>query len=146
MKKGMYVKIEKLNGIPGREAYTPEASEKVAGADDGLGLPVVYCLVATLMEDVVVGGCAFAVRHSRNGVVAAGIFKSSRVKMARNYGGSATVSIPPGRKLVTATWKNDDLWYLTRPMNQGEVPEAYEFKESSSYGLVEGTVKFVESK
>jgi len=64
---------------------------------------------------------------------------------ARSFGGSADVRLPPGQKLVTATWKeNAALWLLTRPARPGEEPEVLTFQESSSYGLVEGTVRIHE--
>lgn len=59
---------------------------------------------------------------------------------AREYGGTAEVVLPAGQKLVIATWKDDNLWYLTRPMRQDEKPEIYEFTESSSFGVFEGKV------
>ena len=65
---------------------------------------------------------------------------------AKAFGGTASVDLPSNQKLVTATWKDQNLWYLTRPMRSDETPETYTLKESSSYGLVEGTVIFNESK
>lgn len=65
---------------------------------------------------------------------------------AKSFGGSMTVNLPASQKLVVATWKNSDMWYLTRPMREGEAAEHYSFVESSSFGLVEGVVKFVETK
>ena len=64
---------------------------------------------------------------------------------AKNYGGTMNVTIPAGRKLVTVTWKVDDLWYLTRPMRPDESAEEYEFKEKSTHGLMEGKVVFKET-
>ena len=65
---------------------------------------------------------------------------------AKQYGGTMQVNLPPGQKLVNATWKDENqLWYLMRPMREGEKPEVVTFKEDSSFGLVEGTVVFVES-
>ena len=67
--------------------------------------------------------------------------------MARRYGGTAKVKLEKGQKLITATWKEgSQLWYLTRPMREGEEPETYAFKESSSFGVIEGTVIIVETK
>ena len=63
---------------------------------------------------------------------------------AKGWGGTATVDLPAGKKLVTATWKENALWYLTRPMRPDETPETFELQESSSMGLVEGTVIFKE--
>ena len=65
---------------------------------------------------------------------------------ARQFGGNATVNLPKGEKLVLATWKVDNLWYLTRPMNDADKIETYTFRESSSFGFAEGTVTIRESK
>lgn len=69
---------------------------------------------------------------------------------ARNYGGTQTVNLPPNTKLINATWKSyesgSSLWYLTRPMRADETAETLTFQEKSSFGLIEGTVNFVESK
>lgn len=71
---------------------------------------------------------------------------SERRKRARSLGGEAEVNLPSGQKLVTATWKESSLWYLTRPMRQDERPESYTFKEESGYGVVEGTVRINERR
>jgi len=65
---------------------------------------------------------------------------------AKNWGGSMTVEIDPGYKLVEATWKEDNLWVLIEPMEEGYQPKDKIFKESSSFGLVEGSITFKESK
>jgi hypothetical protein len=65
---------------------------------------------------------------------------------AKNYGGTAVEVLPAQRKLINVTWKDDHLWYLTRPMVSNDVAETYEFKESSSYGLLNGTVVIKETK
>ena len=65
---------------------------------------------------------------------------------AKEFGGTAYVDLPKGKKLVTATWKNTDLWYLYREMQPNEKPEEYTFKESSTYGIMQGQVIFRESK
>lgn len=65
---------------------------------------------------------------------------------ARNFGGTASENLPPNRKLVNLTWKETHLWILTRPMTANDVAETYEFKESSSMGLVNGTVIIKETK
>lgn len=59
---------------------------------------------------------------------------------ARNFGGTETITLPPNRTLITATWKEANLWTLTRPRRDGEKPEEYEFIEKSSLGIVEGRV------
>lgn len=65
---------------------------------------------------------------------------------AKNFGGTANVNLEPNRKLVTVTWKEDQIWYLTRPMDSSEKAETYNFQEESSWGMIEGTVVIVESK
>ena len=65
---------------------------------------------------------------------------------ARNFGGSAETHLPAGKKLVTATWKDANLWLLTRNMRSDEVPETYEFVEDSSIGIFNGTVKIIEKQ
>lgn len=65
---------------------------------------------------------------------------------AKSFGGTAKVSLPAGQKLVTATWKDNELWYLVRPMRSDETAETYTFAEESSWGMIEGKVIFNESK
>jgi len=64
---------------------------------------------------------------------------------AKSWGGTATINLPKHTKLVTATWKNNNLWYSTRPMRAGEFAEATSFQEDSSWGAIQGTVIFNES-
>lgn len=64
----------------------------------------------------------------------------------KSLGGSMTLELDPGEKLIEITWKDDSLWYLTRPMREDEEPETYKFKQSSEFGIFEGTVTVVESK
>ena len=65
---------------------------------------------------------------------------------AKNYGGTATIDLPKGQKLITVTWKENDLWYLTKPMSATDVPETYSFKQESDFGIISGTVIINESK
>ena len=65
---------------------------------------------------------------------------------AKVYGGTANINLPPNTKFINATWKEANLWYVTRAMRTNEVAETYIFQESSSFGLVEGKVVFIESK
>lgn len=65
---------------------------------------------------------------------------------AKHLGGTITVQLNSGQKLVNATWKDAQLWYLTRPMHSNEVVETYYFKEKSMSGVLEGTVIFQEVK
>lgn len=69
--------------------------------------------------------------------------ENSRVK---NWGGEGTINLPKGRKLVNVTWKETEIWYLTRPMDSNDVAQTYKFHEESSYGVMEGTYNIVETK
>lgn len=64
---------------------------------------------------------------------------------AKAMGGTITVTLPPNTKLVNATWKKSNLWYLTRPMRKGETSETSTLNEQSNLGLVQGHVIFIET-
>lgn len=55
---------------------------------------------------------------------------------AKSFGGSITLRLDPGLKLEEITWKDDSLWYLTRPMREDEVPETHTFQQSSEWGVL----------
>lgn len=65
---------------------------------------------------------------------------------ARTFGGSMVIHLPAGEKLVMATWKETDLFYLTEPMDSDYTPKTKLFKEDSSFGVLETEVKFIETK
>lgn len=65
---------------------------------------------------------------------------------AKSFGGTMNVKLSCGRKLVVATWKEENLWYATRLMRPDENPETTELVEDSSFGVVEGKVIFVECR
>lgn len=67
-------------------------------------------------------------------------------QMARSYGGKMTIELPKGEKLVNATWKEANLFYLTEPMEEGYVPKSKKFRESSNFGVWESEITFVESR
>ena len=77
------------------------------------------------------------------GVMVTSCTENERVKA---WGGEGTIKLPKGRKLVNVTWKETQIWYLTRQMDSNDVVETYEFHEESSYGVIEGTYKIVETK
>ena len=64
--------------------------------------------------------------------------------ITKAFGGSMTVNLEPNRKLEEITWKEDSLWYLTRPMTENDAAETHTFEESSSSGLFEGVVTIIE--
>ena len=67
---------------------------------------------------------------------------------ARVWGDTMTVVLPKGQKLIEATWKGESnsLWYLTEPMDTDYVPKRKTFVEDSRFGVLEGTVIFIESR
>lgn len=65
---------------------------------------------------------------------------------ARNSGGDFTHNLPSGEKLINVTWKDDTLWFLTRPMEEDDEVETYKFQANSVFGVFEGTVTIVENK
>ena len=65
---------------------------------------------------------------------------------AKYYGGNLTINLECDTKLVMPTWKNDNLWILTRPMHEVEEAITYTFKEDSSWGMMEGSVYIKECK
>ena len=65
---------------------------------------------------------------------------------AKAYGGTYTIKLDPGYKLVEATWKEASLWYLVEPMDSTDTPKTKIFKEDSSFGIIEGKVIFVETR
>jgi hypothetical protein len=69
--------------------------------------------------------------------------ENSRVK---NWGGDGTLTLPRGQKLINVTWKESQIWYLTRPMTPQDSCQVYTFHESSSWGVMEGTYTIIEVK
>ena len=63
---------------------------------------------------------------------------------AKKFGGTMKYTISAEEKLVNATWKDGDLWVLTRKRTPGEKPETYWFREESNFGVMEGTVIITE--
>jgi len=57
---------------------------------------------------------------------------------ARQFGGTETVDIPEGRILVNCTWKQSDLWVLTKDTTTGKMY----FNEKSNFGVLEGEINF----
>jgi hypothetical protein len=78
-------------------------------------------------------------------LISVGFVSCTDNEMARKYGGSETIKLPIGKKLVNITWKEDHLWLLTTDMKPGDSSQTYQFKEKSSWGIVEGTITIVET-
>lgn len=64
----------------------------------------------------------------------------------KKFGGTMKIDLPKGKKLVNITWKDSDLWYLTRDMNDNDKAETYEFQEKSNIGIKNGKVIIKETK
>ena len=81
-------------------------------------------------------------------IVAAIIILCSCTKqmMTRNYGGSSEIKLEKGQRLVEMTWKNDNLWILTEPMDSDYVPKTKVFYENSIFGIWEGKIVIIEMK
>ena len=67
-------------------------------------------------------------------------------KMARTYGGSESIDVPQGYKIVNATWKESDIWMFLEPMEEGYEPQSKLFVEKSSFGVWEGEIIFIEHR
>lgn len=66
--------------------------------------------------------------------------------VTRSFGGDMTIKLEPNTKLELITWKDNSLWYCTRPMRENEKPETHTYQQSSNFGVFEGTVTIVETK
>ena len=66
------------------------------------------------------------------------LFSCTANERARNFGGTETVKLPQNRILVNCTWKQDDLWLLTKDTTTGKMY----FNEKSSWGMMEGEINF----
>jgi hypothetical protein len=75
-------------------------------------------------------------------VIGNGCDKNTKVKL---FGGTAELKLPPGEKLINVTWKDSQLWYLTRPMKTNEKCDTFYFHEKSQYGMIEGTYILIET-
>lgn len=64
----------------------------------------------------------------------------------KSLGGSMTIELEPNTKLEIITWKDDSLWYCTRPMRENEEAETHTYQQSSEFGVFEGTVTIKEKK
>lgn len=84
------------------------------------------------------------------GLLVAGVLVASTLTgcqgATKSFGGSMTLNLEPNQKLEEITWKDDSLWYLTRPMTDDDIAEIHTFQQSSEWGVFEGNVTIVESK
>ncbi len=71
-------------------------------------------------------------------------FGCTENERAKQFGGEMVIDLPAGQTLEDVTWKEDNLWYMTRERRVGEQVETHTFKEDSSWGVLSGTVVFKE--
>lgn len=71
---------------------------------------------------------------------------SSCQTATKNWGGDMTINLGPNQKLEEITWKDDSLWYLTRPMTEDDIAETHTFQQQTDFGVFEGTVTIIETK
>ena len=65
---------------------------------------------------------------------------------AKHYGGTVTIKVEPGYKVTSATFKDTEIWYFIEPMDSTYIPKEKKLIEKSSFGVLEGTIIFKESK
>ena len=71
---------------------------------------------------------------------------SCEQSIIRSFGGTMKIELESGEKLIEATWKGDDIWYLVEPMDSDYTPKQKTLKESSRAGIIEGKVIFIEKR
>jgi hypothetical protein len=79
-------------------------------------------------------------------ILMVGLLSCTENQMARQFGGSETIELNPGDRLVNVTWKgkeSTDLWILTKK-DTTVLPTQYSFKEKSNYGVLEGEIIIIE--
>jgi len=70
--------------------------------------------------------------------------QNERVK---RFGGSAQIDIPADRQFVNATWKDNNLWVITKTRTSVDtVHNQYQLQETSSWGIVEGSYTITETR
>lgn len=66
--------------------------------------------------------------------------------MTKSLGGNMVLNLEPNTKLEEITWKDDNLWYLTKPMLEDDFAETHTFQQKSEFGIFEGTVTIIEKR
>lgn len=70
------------------------------------------------------------------------LFGCTENELARNYGGTEKIILDKNVRLVNATWKESNLWIITK--KDSSSPSTYYFKEKSNWGLQEGQIIIIE--
>jgi hypothetical protein len=74
------------------------------------------------------------------------IFSCTQNQRAKHFGGTETIELPKGEKLLNVTWKEEQIWYLVEDMDSNYIPNKKRFLEKSKYGILQGEVIFIESR
>lgn len=67
----------------------------------------------------------------------------TKQEMAKEWGGKTEIRLDVGQRIINVTWKDTDMWILLKE-NQTTPASTYLFKESSTYGIMNGEVRIVE--
>ena len=73
-----------------------------------------------------------------------GLSSCTENQRAKTFGGTATINVEKGKKVMMATWKGDNLFYMVEDMEENYVPHDKMLIESSSFGMIESKVVFKE--
>lgn len=77
-------------------------------------------------------------------VITLGMFSSCTENVrARAWGGTQDITLPSGQRVVNVTWKEANLWILTRTDTTVK-PSTYIFAEKSNFGMWEGQINLIE--
>jgi hypothetical protein len=57
-------------------------------------------------------------------------------QMARKFGGKEEIKLNPSEELINVTWKESNMWILTKDKTTG----IYHFREYSNWGVFQGEV------
>lgn len=79
-------------------------------------------------------------------VIGAALFGCTENQRAKHLGGTMNINLPAGQRLVIATFKDANLWYLVEPMPMEYTPQTKTLIEDSSFGIMSGKVIFHESR
>lgn len=75
-----------------------------------------------------------------------GNMSCTKQERVRAFGGTETIQVEPGKRVMMATWKESDLFYMVEDMPEDYVPHDKTLIESSSYGIWEAKIVFKESR
>jgi len=79
-------------------------------------------------------------------IILVSLTSCTQQQRAKKWGSTATIDVPINKKVINVTWKDNDVWILTKPMSSKDIAEVYEFNESSSWGILEGKLVIKEWK